>query len=162
MAERVHDPASGPSPAPWVSRRQALRVGGVGLAATAATWATPAIVTIDAAAACTVGPNDLAAARVAGYTGNPPDILRTTDIGSSFTQVPGVPAGGQMTPYSIGTNGTPGVFGVAGDLGRVYLYDGSTWQVSVIGGAPTITGLAGNGTHWIAVATDGRWWWTNT
>lgn len=143
-----------------LSRRRLLQTGSVGAAASAAIWAAPSILTVDAAAACTVGTSDLASARVAGFTGNPPDILRTTNNGTSFTQVPGVPSGGQMTPYSIGTNGTPGVFGVAGDLGMVYLFDGTTWHVSDIG-SPIITGLAGNGAHWIAIATNGEWWWTN-
>ncbi|MCC5953790.1 MAG: hypothetical protein JJU45_16985 [Acidimicrobiia bacterium] len=112
-------------------------------------------------AAATVVPDPLAAVRVAGYTGNPPDILETTDDGASFTQVPGAVSGGQMTPYAIDTNGVPGTFGVAGDFGRITIYDSvaGVWQTS----APTgqiIVGLMGIGNHWVAIAAAGEWWYS--
>ena len=55
------------------------------------------------------------------------DVLHTSDNGASFASTSGLPAGA-FQPYSVGTNGVPGSYGIGGDQGWVWIYEApTTW-----------------------------------
>lgn len=92
---------------------------------------------------------------------NGPDVWTTSNGGSSFANAH-APAVGTFVPYTTGTNGVAGSFGVAGDHGCVAIYDapGNAWRVGYPGGSSIITGLAGNGSFWVAASTEGKFWYS--
>jgi len=105
----------------------------------------------------------IVAGNMASVVGNSgPDAWRTGDGGATFSNAV-APAIGTFVPYTTGTNGVPGSFGIAGDHGCVLIFDqpANTWRVGYPGGSSIITGLAGNGNFWVAVSTDGKFWYTN-
>ena len=121
----------------------------------------------DAAGICSVGSRLANAFVVSGnlhvvFGLGTADVLHTSDNGASFTSTSGLPAGA-FQPYSVGTNGVPGSYGIGGDQGWVWIYEAptNTWRTARPGGnTPLIVGLAGNGAFWVALGSNGKFWYT--
>lgn len=160
-----------------MNRRALLRtvgLAGLGLGAGAALGGAPALLgalgASPAGAATTCAPASrigdirIISGNLFGFLGlNGPDIARTTDGGATFGLQGTFDPGGSFVPYAAGTNGVPGSFGIAGDHGRVIIFDAvsGVWRGAQPGGsAPILTGLAGNGAFWIVVSTEGKFWYT--
>jgi len=90
------------------------------------------------------------------------DVMHSSNGGATFGPTSGLPVGA-FQPYSVGTNGVPGSYGIGGDQGWVWIYEAptNTWRTARPGGTtPIIAGLAGNGAHWVAVGANGKFWFT--